>query len=714
MPTESTEERKLAAIMFTDMVGYSALAQRDDKVALELLEEHRRLLREIFPRFHGTEIKTIGDAFLVEFGSALEAAQCAIEIQRTLAKRNHDVTSDRRIELKIGIHIGDVVHRDGDVYGDGVNIASRIEQLAGAGGICVSMDVERQIRNALEARFEKFGTADLKNIKLPMDLFRIVLPWEKGAEPSATKASKKSPVLVPVAVLVILALLAGWWFMQRSNKNRRPAATHAVPAAPANAPDQKSVAVLPFVNLSDDKGSEYFSDGVSEELLTVLQKIPGMHVAARTSAFSFKGKNATAQEIGQKLGVAYLVDGSVRKSGDAVRIAARLARADSGQELWSENFTRNLKDVFAVQSELAETIVAQVRGQLTGGAAGSADKEKIQAEVQAAEKGGTKNVEAHQYYLQGRFFENRHADKSTREALAAYQHAVELDPRFARAWAGVARTHTWIAGFATEGGQKVFDAHLASARDAIARALAIEPDLPDALYARAWIETNFDFNWSAATQTVSKAMKLAPADPNVLIAAANLETALGNTDRAIEIYRKAIELDPVNAQSRSFLAFGLANRKRFAEARVEYARVIELNSSAPWAHAGLGLAYLLENKFEEAATEAQADAGEWARLLIVSCARWAQKRVQESDAALNELIKNEAELAAFQIAEAYGYRGDKDKAFEWLERARRQRDPGLGDLLKDPLLENLHSDPRWNAFLRTMGLADDQLKTTGL
>ena len=714
MPTESTEERKLAAIMFTDMVGYSALAQRDDKVALELLEEHRRLLREIFPRFHGTEIKTIGDAFLVEFGSALEAAQCAIEIQRTLAKRNHDVTSDRRIELKIGIHIGDVMHRDGDVYGDGVNIASRIEQLAGAGGICVSMDVERQIRNALEARFEKFGTADLKNIKLPMDLFRIVLPWEKGAEPSAARASKKSPVLVPVAVLVILALLAGWWFMQRSNKNQQPAATHAVPAAPANAPDQKSVAVLPFVNLSDDKGSEYFSDGVSEELLTVLQKIPGMHVAARTSAFSFKGKNATAQEIGQKLGVAYLVDGSVRKSGDAVRIAARLARADSGQELWSENFTRNLKDVFAVQSELAETIVAQVRDRLTGGAAGSAAKEKIQAEVQAAEKGGTKNVEAHELYLQGRFYENRHSDKSAREALAAYQHAVELDPRFARAWAGVARTHTWIAGFATEGGQKTFDAHLASARDAIARALAIEPDLPDALYARAWIETNFDFNWSAATQTVSKAMALAPADPNVLIAAANLETALGNRDRAIEIYRKAVELDPVNAQSRSFLAFGLANTKRFTEARAEYARVIELNSSAPWAHAGLGLAYLLQNKFEEAATEAQADAGEWARLLIVSCARWAQKRVQESDAALNELIKNESELAAFQIAEAYGYRGNKDRAFEWLERARRQRDPGLGDLLKDPLLENIHDDPRWNAFLRTMGLADDQLKTSAL
>jgi adenylate cyclase len=713
VPSENIEQRKLAAIMFTDMVGYSALSQRDDRLALELLEEHRRLLREIFPRFHGTEIKTIGDAFLVEFGSALEAAQCAIEIQRTLAKRNHDVTLDRRIELKIGIHIGDVVHRNGDVYGDGVNIASRIEQLAGAGGICVSMDVERQIRNALEARFEKFGSADLKNIKLPMDLFRIVLPWEKGNEPTAKRTSKKSPVLVPVAILAMLVLLAGWWWMQRSSKNQGlAAAPHAVPTAPATVPDQKSVAVLPFVNLSDDKGSEYFSDGVSEELLTVLQKIPGMHVAARTSAFSFKGKNATAQEIGQKLGVAHLVEGSVRKSGDTVRIAARLTRADTGEELWSENYTRNLKDVFAVQTELAQTIVEQLRGRFGGTDAGSTAKEKIQAEVQAAEKGGTKNVEAHQLYLQGRFYENRHSDKSTREALAAYQRAVELDPGFARAWAGVARTNTWVAGFSTEGGQKGLDAHLASARDAVARALAIEPNLPDALYARAWIETNFDFNWSAATESVSKAMALAPADPNVLIAAANLETALGNTDRGIEIYRKAVELDPVNAQSRSFLAFGLATTKQFAEARAEYARVIELNSSAPWAHAGLGLSYLLENKFEEAATAAQADAGEWARLLIVSCARWGQKRVTESDAALAELTKNEAETAAFQIAEAYAYRGDKDRAFEWLERARRQRDPGLGDLRKDPLLENLYDDPRWNAFLHTMGLADDQLKVS--
>jgi adenylate cyclase len=704
------EQRKLAAIMFTDMVGYSALSQRDDQLALELLEEHRRLLREIFPRFHGVEIKTIGDAFLVEFGSALEAAQCAIEIQRTLAKRNHDVTPDRRIELKIGIHIGDVVHREGDVYGDGVNIASRIEPLAGAGGICVSMDVERQIRNALEARFEKFAPAELKNIKLPMDLFRVVLPWETGAqaERGAIRVSKKSPLLVLAAAIVLAGLPLGWWLMQRSSRSRQPAATaptNALPANPANAPDQKSVAVLAFVNLSDDKGSEYFSDGVSEELLTVLQKIPGLRVAARTSAFSFKGKNATAQEIGQKLGVAHLVDGSVRKSGESVRIAARLTRTDTGEQLWSENYTRDLKDVFAVQTELAQTIVGQLRGQLTGGAADPV----IQAQVQAAEKGGTKNVEAHQQYLQGRFYSDRHSEKSAGEALAAYQRAVELDSAFALAWAGLAQTHVWCCEFSTAGGLTGFDTHLAGAREATARALSLEPNLPEALLARSEIQL-FDSDWNGAAETLRTALALAPANPALLIAAGNLAVGQGDTERGITLYRQAVALDPVNPQARSFLAFNLAVTKQFAEAQAEYPRVVELNPAAPWAHAGLGLAFLLEGKFEEAAAAAKDEAAEWAKLLVVASARWGQKRIPESDAALARLTENFAETAAYQVGEVYAYRGEKDRAFEWLERARRQRDGGLASLRKDPLLVNLQGDPRWNAFLHKMGLADDQLK----
>src|SRR5438067_11288127 len=228
-----SEQRKLAAIMFTDMVGYSALSQRDDKLALELLEEHRQLLRGIFPRFNGTEIKTIGDAFLIEFNSALEAAQCGIELKRTLAKRNHDVTAERRVELKIGIHIGDVVHRGGDVYGDGVNIASRIEPIASAGGICVSMDVERQIRNALEARFEKLAPTELKNISVAMDLFRIVLPWERQlpgpASARAISPSHSRSWILGTAAVVLLLILGGAWYLRSHASSRLEGGAPATP-----------------------------------------------------------------------------------------------------------------------------------------------------------------------------------------------------------------------------------------------------------------------------------------------------------------------------------------------------------------------------------------------------------------------------------------------------------------------------------------------------
>jgi tetratricopeptide (TPR) repeat protein len=410
--------------------------------------------------------------------------------------------------------------------------------------------------------------------------------------------------------------------------------------------------------------------------------------------------------------VAYLVDGSVRKSGEAVRIAARLARADTGEELWSENYTRNLKDMFAVQTELAQTIVEQLRGRFGGADTGA--KEKIQAEVQAAEKGGTKNVEAHELYLQGRFYGDRFSENNVGQALTAYQHAIELDPGYVLAWAGLAQTHIWYCGFSTEGGQKGFDAHLVSARDAAARALAIEPNLPEALLARGLIEMNFDYDWNGAAQTLRKALALAPADPNIVLAVANLEIARGDSNRALELFHKAADLDPVNPAVRVNLAFNLAVTKRFAEARAEFPRVVELNPAAPWAHAGLGLSYLLEGKFEEAVAATEGEAAEWARLLIAACARWSQKKIPESDAALAQLTKDFAETAAYQIAEVHAYRGEKDKAFEWLERARRQHDGGLPSLRKDSVLTNLHDDPRWNAFLHTMGLADDQLKTSAL
>jgi TolB-like protein/Tfp pilus assembly protein PilF len=543
----------------------------------------------------------------------------------------------------------------------------------------------------------------------------LVLAWYHG-ERGAQRVTGTE-----LLILALLLAIGGGLLWRFASVSREPpvVAAAGVPANPAANPasslppvriPEKSVAVLAFDNMSDDKGSEYFSDGISEELLTVLQKIPGLRVAARTSAFSFKGKTATAQEIGEKLGVAHLVEGSVRKAGDVVRIAARLTNTTSGDETWSENYTRKLQDVFAVQTELAQTIVEQLKGRLTGAAANPTTKAEIQNQVRAAARGGTQNVEAHESYLKGSFFLNRHSEKETDQARAAFERAVQLDPQFALAWAGLAQTHVWDCNYATEGGQKGFNDHLAAARDAVARALAIEPDLPAALYPRAVIETNFDYNWNGAAETLRKALALAPQDSTLLEWAGSLALTRSQTQKGVDLIRQAVALDPVNAQARAILANNISNAGNQEESRAEYQRVIELNPSAPNSYAAIGMTYVVEGKFEEGATMAAKDSADWARLLTVSCARWGQKRVAESDAALAELIAKFGETAAYQVAEIYAYRKDKDKAFEWLERARRQRDAGIPGLRPDLLLNTLHDDPRWDAFLRAIGLADDQLK----
>src|SRR6266566_1158479 len=426
------EQRKLAAIMFTDMVGYSALSQRNDKLALELLEEHRELLREIFPRFNGTEIKTIGDAFLVEFHSALEAAQCAIEIQRTLAKRNHDVAADRRIEVRIGIHIGDVVHRGGDVYGDGVNIASRIQAVAGAGGICVSMDVERQIHNALEARLKKLAPTELKNIHVPMDLYRIVLPWEKDAQSKqdgravAVQARRKSLLAWAAAALFALAVIGGlvWW--------RQLKTAAQTPPVNAAAPTAKSVAVLPFVNMSPDKENEYLSDGITEDLCTALSQIKGLHVPARTSSFVFKGKTEDIRKIGEQLNVGTVLEGSVSKAGNKLRISAQLVNVADGFHLWAANYDREMTDILDIRSDISRRVVDALKVQL-----GVSETERLARKP-------TEMTEAYNSYLLGRYELNKFTEPGFRKAVEHFKHAIELDHSFALANAGLAEAYNML------------------------------------------------------------------------------------------------------------------------------------------------------------------------------------------------------------------------------------------------------------------------------
>jgi TolB-like protein len=542
----------------------------------------------------------------------------------------------------------------------------------------------------------------------------------KASAPPARPAempapSGKKPIKAILGGLVaVAAIAAGIAYWMASAKRAAMAQASAAPVAEQKtqemgrpATDPKSVAVLSFENLSDDKENEYFSDGISEELLDVLSKIPGLHVAARTSAFYFKGKNATAQDIGAKLGVANLVEGSVRRSGNSVRIAARLSRAATGEQLWSESYTRDLSDVFAVQTELAQTIVAQLRQQLGVSVA----KEEIAAQVQAAEKGGTTNVEAHRLYLEGKFYLYQTSLESINKGATLLRRAVDLDPNYALAWAELSKAGDLTNGFGVT--TEDVNRGLELARSSADRALQIAPDLAAVYLAEANVQED-NFDWKGATASLSKAKQMDPGNSEVLETEAQLAMAFGDADRSIDLGRRAEALDPVNPNIKAYLMLALCSKGRIEQAKVEGQDILSQSSGNAWGHGGLAYCGIAEGRFDQALQQADLGNTEWLRLVEESLAQWGLGNKTESDVALKRLIEKYADVAAYQAAEAYAFRNDADKAFEWLERAHRQRDPGLQRMKLDISFLKIRSDPRWGAFLTKMGLADDQVDAAAL
>jgi adenylate cyclase len=586
------EQRKLAAIMFTDMVGYSALSQRDDKLALQLLEEHRELLRKIFPEFNGTEIKTIGDAFLVEFNSALEAAQCAIEIQRTLAKRNADAPADRQIELKIGIHIGDVVHRGGDVYGDGVNIASRIEPLAGAGGICISMDVERQIRNAVETRFEKLATTELKNISVPMELFRIVLPWERqtasvaksGIRKRQSGSGKSEPrasswIWAAAAVVLLLVIGIDWWWTARSHKTLTPRQSEAATAA-----SEKSIAVLPFENLSDDKQNAFFADGVQDEILTNLAKIADLKVISRTSVMQYKAAAArNLREIGQALGVAHVLEGSVQRIANKVRVNAQLIDARNDAHLWAQTYTRDLADVFGIQSEIAEAIAQQLQAHLSAN-----EKARIA-------NPSTTDPVAYDLYLRARQLDDLSNDPEAKgsllQGISLLEEAVRRDPKFLRAYCLMCETHLDLYW----GGSDHTDQRRELARVALQRAEEIQPDAGEVHWMKGLYAYHGFRDYDRALQELELAKELLPNEARVYVNIGAVDRRTARWQEAETNFKRAVELDPRNFVVTMEAGSTMAGVRRFAEARSFHEQSLTILPNNPFARTLLGFDFFAES-----------------------------------------------------------------------------------------------------------------------
>jgi TolB-like protein/Tfp pilus assembly protein PilF len=481
-----------------------------------------------------------------------------------------------------------------------------------------------------------------------------------------------------------------------------PLAVPAASAVAAPSHEPPSIAVLPFVNMSRDEENEYFADGLAEELLNVLAKIRGLRVAARSSAFTFKGKGSTVASVGRALNVATVLEGSVRKAGNRIRISVRLVNVADGYQLWSETYDRTLDDIFAVQDDIAQSVVKELRTTLMAQTADANAGKEVTAQVAAAARGRGTDPEAYRLFLQARHFIDRTTREDTTKGIGYLQEALALEPEFALAWGELGRAYSseanWGWATATEG--------FGRAREAASRALALEPDLAEGHAAMGWVQMVLDRDWHGAETSYRRALELAPGNAVVLHQASTLAASVGRFDEAIGLARRAVEQDPLSASAYFFFGLTLWTADRPAESAAALRKALELAPQRAATRAWLSILLVREGQSDEALAEAMREPEEWGRLFALAIIHHAAGRQAESDDALQELTAKYADDAGYQVAEAYALRGAADRAFEWLERAYTQRDAGIAWTKIDPLLRSLHADPRWNAFLQKLRLAD--------
>jgi serine/threonine protein kinase/Tfp pilus assembly protein PilF len=462
-----------------------------------------------------------------------------------------------------------------------------------------------------------------------------------------------------------------------------------------------SIAVLPFANRSAIVDDEYFSDGLADELLNVLSKIDGLRVIARTSSFQFKEPRDDVATIGRKLNVAALLEGSVRKSGNRVRITVQLVRTSDSSQLWSETYDRTLDDIFAVQDDIAQSVVKALRTKLLGeGPDTDAGREAEKAEIASAARGRGSKPEAQRLYLLAVHVLDRYTREGTAKAIEHLNQALALDPEFAWAWRQLGRAYASQAaqgwGSAAEGYER--------ARNAMERALSMEPDLAEAHVALGWIRMAHDWDFRGAEASYARALGSEPRNATVLRGAGVLALTLGRNEEAIRLYRRAIEQDPLGSATYNNLGIALRAAGRLEEAEAAYRKALELAPERVGTHSGLALAFLAEGRADEALAEALLEPDEAWRLWALAIIHRTRRQEADSDAVLRELTDKYATDTAHQIAEVHAVRGDVDAAFEWLDRAYAQRDGGLMDVKTSPYLHSLQGDPRWGAFLKKMGL----------
>jgi len=633
-------ERRLAAIMFTDMVGYTALSQKNEQRAMLQLDEHRKLVRPIFSRHNGHEVKTIGDAFLVEFASALEAVRCAFDIQQCLHELNSTRTVDDRMLLRISVHVGDVIHSGNDVYGDAVNVASRMEPLASPGGICVSEQVYDHVRNKFEFPLVSLGRKELKNVGGGVELYRVVLPWEAEAE----------------TVL-----------------------------------DKQRIAVLPFDSLSPDPNDEYFADGLTEELIDRLCQIGGLEVIARTSVMSYKRKGKKAAEIARELSVGSLVEGSVRKAGNKVRVTAQLINGVTEGHLWSSRYDKSLDDIFAVQSDIAEQVSDALKIRL------------LPNESEAIKKKATVSTEAHNLFLKGRHFFSQRNPESVQRAIICFEQAVEIDPLFALAYVGLADCYLVLldqsAVEPTGIDQKI--------ESLAGRALELDSGLAEAHASLANLLQN-RWNWKEAEAEYKRAIELNPNYATSHHWYSILLTRFDKFDQALDEIRIAHRLDPISPMVNVNLGLRLVEAGHLDEGLEQLRSSIQLDPNFGQGHAQLGATYVGMGRYEEGILELEkADeimAGSpWAKALLAYTfgMKGEQAKAENYLKEIENLARTKYVPSAL-LGTVYFALGQKEKALELFQRAYDERSIALEYVREFLVYRPIREDQRIRALLERM------------
>ena len=645
-----SQSRQLAAIMFTDIVGYTALMGDDEKKAFDLLDKNRLLQRPLVEQYGGKWIKELGDGVLATFSTVTDAVSCACSIIKASE-------SIHGLELRIGIHQAEIIFQNDDVFGDGVNIASRLQSAAPIGSICISETVRNNIANRKEIKTRFIKEETLKHVKEPVRMYEVFIDVGDSLQ-------------IPI---------------KSDNKG-----------ALKNLP-RKSIAVLPFINISNDPEQEYFSDGMAEEILNSLSHLKDLKVAGRSSSFQFKGKNIDLREIGEKLGVGTVLEGSIRKQGTRLRITAQLINVDDGFHLWSEKYDRNMDDIFAIQDEIAFAITENLKIIL------------LETERKVIKKTHTQNTEAYEFYLRGRFYLNK---RFLFQSLEQFNKAVEIDPEFAKAYAGLADAYVILGFYNFLPAKEV----MPKAKQAADAAINLDNSLCEPYCSLGMYYASYEWNWKEAKYNFLKSIELNSryVQSHVWFGHYYLSWIEGKFEEGIRHLNIAIEMEPYNAMSyinKYAVVFTIGElEEAFQVAKQGY----EMDPDSLIGNRIMGFAYLYKKQYPEAIKhlEFASKLSNYASFnqvdlinLYTTIGSLEKARMVMEDLKLK--LKDGKYVSSCIMSFASGFLGDIDESINWLEKAYEEHDAYLCILQYYPWVPaRLRQDRRFNALISKMNFPE--------